>query len=39
MIGVSDSSPWQGLWIASLAAALVVALVWHWVRIGYRLKS
>lgn len=39
MIGVSDSSPWQGLWIASLAAALVVGLVWHWIRIGYRLKS
>jgi len=39
MLGVSDSSPWLGLAVCLAATAAVVALVWHWFRIGYRLKA
>ena len=39
VLGVSDSSPVLGLAICFLATASVLALAWHWFRIGYRLKS
>ncbi|WIV50140.1 ABC transporter permease [Marivivens sp. LCG002] len=39
MIGVSDSSPWQGLWIVSLSCAIVLGICWNWFRTGYRLKA
>lgn len=39
MIGVSDSSPWQGLWIVTLACAIVLGICWNWFRTGYRLKA
>lgn len=38
MIGVSDSSPWIGLGICLISAALVLGLCWHWLRTGFRLK-
>jgi len=38
-LGVSDSSPWVGLAVAGGATVAVLALAWHWFRIGYRLKS
>lgn len=37
-IGTSDSDPWRGLVVCTLASAAVLALCWHWFRIGYRLK-
>ena len=37
-IGVSDSSPWLGLAICLATTGLVLGLVWHWFRTGYRLK-
>ena len=39
VLGVSDSSPWLGLAICLGATAAVVALAWHWMRQGYRLKA
>jgi ABC-2 type transport system permease protein len=39
MIGVSDSSPWIGLGVVSVACVLVVGLCWRWMKTGYRLKS
>lgn len=39
MIGQSDSSPWAGLAVVSLATLAATALCWHWFRTGYRLKS
>ena len=39
MLDVSDSSPWRGLAVASLASALVLALCWYWFKRGYRLKA
>ena len=39
MIGVSDSNPWIGLLVVGIAAMLVLALVWRWLKIGYRLKA
>jgi len=38
-LGVSDSSPWLGLAVTTVATALVLLLAWRWFRIGYRLKS
>jgi ABC-2 type transport system permease protein len=38
VLGTSDSSPWLGLAICTGATAVVLALCWHWFRIGYRLK-
>ncbi|MDX8348159.1 ABC transporter permease [Cognatiyoonia sp. IB215446] len=38
MIGVSDSSPWTGLAVVSLACLVVVGICWRWMKIGYRLK-
>ena len=38
-IGVSDSSPWLGLAVCGAATAAVLALSWHWFRIGFRLKA
>jgi len=38
-LGVSDSSPWVGLAVSGGATVAVLALAWHWFRIGYRLKS
>ncbi|MHA3977939.1 ABC transporter permease [Halovulum sp. GXIMD14794] len=37
-LGVSDSSPWLGLGVLVLVNGGLGALVWHWFRIGYRLK-
>jgi ABC-2 type transport system permease protein len=39
MLDVSDSSPWRGLWVASLASAMVLGLCWYWFNRGYRLKA
>jgi ABC-2 type transport system permease protein len=39
MIGRSDGSPWFGLVVVSLATLAVMALCWHWFRIGYRMKA
>jgi ABC-2 type transport system permease protein len=39
MIGVSDSSPWLGLCVATLAASAVLLLCWYWFKIGFRLKA
>lgn len=39
MIGVSDGSPWRGLWVAALAATIVLSICWNWFRKGYRLKA
>ncbi|MEM1431917.1 MAG: ABC transporter permease [Pseudomonadota bacterium] len=38
VIGTSDSSPWLGLAICTLATAVVLGLAWSWLRSGYRLK-
>ncbi len=38
MIGASDASPWVGLAIVVAVLAGVMALGWHWLRTGYRLK-
>jgi ABC-2 type transport system permease protein len=38
-IGVSDSSPWLGLGVVTVASAVVLGIVWNWLRKGYRLKS
>lgn len=37
-IGASDSSPWLGLAVCTAATAAILALCWHWFRIGYRMK-
>ncbi|MBV0912653.1 ABC transporter permease [Rhodobacteraceae bacterium ASV31] len=39
MLGVSDSSPWLGLFIVSVCTGLVCTLCWWWFRSGYRMKS
>ena len=39
MIGVSDSSPWIGLAIVSVASAGVLFICWRWLKLGYRLKA
>jgi ABC-2 type transport system permease protein len=39
MLGVSDSSPWLGLCVATLAASAVLLLCWYWFKIGFRLKA
>ncbi|GIT89852.1 transport permease protein [Jannaschia pagri] len=39
VLGVSDSSPWLGFAVVSLATAVVGALAWWMFRTGYRLKS
>ncbi|WP_370160668.1 ABC transporter permease [Limimaricola soesokkakensis] len=39
MIGVSDSSPWLGLCVASAASTAVLMVCWYWFKIGFRLKS
>ena len=39
MIGVSDGSPWRGVWVAALAAFAVSVLCWYWFKRGYRLKA
>lgn len=39
MIGVSDSSPWIGLGVVSVACVLVVGLCWRWMKTGFRLKA
>ncbi len=39
VLGVSDSSPWLGLAICLVTTGGVLALAWHWFRVGYRLKS
>lgn len=39
MIGVSDSSPWIGLGVVTLACAVVMTICWRWLDRGYRLKA
>ncbi|MGR3571338.1 ABC transporter permease [Brevirhabdus sp.] len=39
VIGRSDGSPWLGLVICLGVTSLVLALCWHWFRIGYRMKD
>jgi len=39
VLGVSDSSPWLGLIVASGATAVALGLCWWLLRIGYRLKN
>ena len=39
MIGVSDSSPWIGLEVVSVACIIVVGINWRWIKTGYRLKA
>ena len=38
-LGVSDSSPWLGLLVVGVSTIGVLALVFHWLRIGHRLKA
>ncbi len=38
-IGVSDSSPWLGLLVVGAAMAVVLFVVWRWLKLGYRLKA
>ncbi|PVA06698.1 ABC transporter permease [Thalassorhabdomicrobium marinisediminis] len=38
-IGVSDSNPWLGLGVILFTAAIVLGIVWRWLKIGYRLKT
>lgn len=38
VLGVSDSSPWIGLVVCTLAAMAVAGVCWRWFRMGYRLK-
>ncbi len=38
-IGVSDSSPWLGLCVVAIWAVIVLAIVWNWLRTGYRMKA
>lgn len=38
VLGISDSSIWLGLSILVVSTTAVTLLVWHWIRIGYRLK-
>lgn len=38
-IGVSDSSPWLGLLVVCGTSAAILAMVWRWLSVGYRLKA
>jgi ABC-2 type transport system permease protein len=38
-IGASDSSPWLGLAVCTVTTGAILALCWHWFRIGYRMKA
>lgn len=38
VLGVSDSAPWRGLAVVLPVTFAVLALCWHWLRTGYRLK-
>lgn len=38
VLGVSDSSPWLGLGVCLVTAALVMGISWRWFKTGYRLK-
>jgi len=38
-LGVSDSAPMVGLGVVGVATVLVLALVWRWLKTGYRLKA
>ncbi len=38
MIGVSDSSPWVGLFVVGGSCAAVLVVCWRWMKTGYRLK-
>lgn len=37
-LGISDASPWQGLWVVGLSCAAVLGLAWYWLQGGYRMK-
>ncbi|MBD3677534.1 MAG: ABC transporter permease [Rhodobacteraceae bacterium] len=39
IIGKSDSSPWLGLLVVSVATGAVLWLCWFWFKRGYRLKA
>src|SRR5690606_6407180 len=36
--GASDASPWLGRAVAGGATVAAIALAWHWLRTGYRMK-
>ena len=36
--GVSDAPVWRGAAVCVLVVAAVLALAWHWLRTGYRMK-
>lgn len=38
-LGVSDASPVQGLIVCLGTTAAIMALCWHWFRLGYRMKA
>lgn len=38
VIGQSDSPPWLGLLVCSMATVAVIALCWSWLRSGFRMK-
>lgn len=39
VLGVSDSSPWLGLAVASGTTAVIIGVAWQLFRTGYRLKA
>lgn len=39
IIGRSDSSPVLGAGVVLIACACVLGLAWHWLRIGFRIKT
>lgn len=38
MTGVSDAPPLRGLIVCAVVTVGVLAVAWHWLRIGYRMK-
>jgi ABC-2 type transport system permease protein len=38
-IGISDSNPWLGLAVVLGCSAVILSVVWYWLKIGYRLKA
>jgi ABC-2 type transport system permease protein len=38
-IGISDSNPWLGLAVVLGCSAVILSVVWYWLKTGYRLKA
>jgi ABC-2 type transport system permease protein len=38
-IGISDSNPWLGLAVVLGCSAVILTIVWYWLKTGYRLKA